>query len=873
MPDWPEKSEAASKPRKKKVRIGCVLLGLFIAAILAAALGGVIAYQYYASDLPRLDSLADYRPNLHSVVYDAKGRVMGEFRYENQRRFLVPISKAPQLMIDAFVAVEDEHFFEHKGVDYMGIARATLENLRAGEIKQGASTITQQVCRSLLLSSEKTLERKIKEAILAQRIESRFSKEEILYLYLNDIYFGHGAYGIEAAAQSYLGKSVGDLSLGEIALLVGLPQAPSRYNPYANPEAALERRRHVLKRLVDVGKIDKSTAKLAAEEELKLAPDVDYNRTVAPYFTEYIRRYAMRKYGASRVLKDGMRIYSTCDLDLQTAAQKALREGLFELANRQGYTGPQRRVAVSDRPAYLETLAKRRGDAKIEEGKRFTGLVTGISQNIATVDIGGETLRLGPPGIEWVEQVRLKGKPDRYGPFKKVDEIISEGDVILVRVKNAGIKTCFLDQQPHCQGAILSMRPQTREVVAMVGGFDFADSEFNRTLQAKRQPGSSFKPIVYAAALDAGMTPATHILDTAIVFGDGWKPRNYSNKFSGEITLREALTRSINTVTVRVAQALGHEYIARYAKRLGLMSLSGSDLSMALGAYEVIPAELINAYAVFASGGQFAEPIFIKKIEDREGHILEDNALSQQIETAPPMENIPNWKANKIKERDLIEGDPGALFDDDSPGRSEFMDDFRLRQRVQELMERRSKTPSRIDEIPMPRFHRDAEGHIISKQIISKQTAFLISSMLNSVATGGTGAKSNALKKTVAGKTGTTNRNVDAWFIGFSPDVLTGVWVGNDAGSKSLGKGETGSQAALPIWIEYMKTALADFGDKPFKVPQGIEAMQIDPASGLRAYDEQPDAYTEYFKAGAGPTEVALPPEALKPDEFFQVDF
>jgi penicillin-binding protein 1A len=856
-----------------KARVGLVMIALFVAAILAAALAGLIGYQYYAADLPHLDTLADYRPNTHSVVYDAKGRVMGEFRYENQRRFVIPVSKTPQLMIDAFVAVEDEHFFEHKGVDYVGIARATWENLRAGEIKQGASTITQQVCRSLLLSPEKTLERKIKEAILAQQIESRFSKEEILHLYLNEIYFGHGAYGVEAAAQSYLNKSVGDLSLAEIALLVGLPQAPSRYNPYRNPAAALKRRRHVLKRMVDVGKIDKTTARVAADEPLKLAPRVDYNKTVAPHFTEYIRRYLMKKYGASKVLEEGLRIYSNCDLDLQDAARKALLDGLYELANRQGYTGPLKRVAAEDRPAYIETLAERRGDGELKIGKRLPGLVTKIKKNIAFVDVGNIILRMGAPGIAWVERIKRKGLPDRFGPFKEVSEIVKEGDVILVRVKDAGNVTCFLDQAPHCQGAILSMRPETREVVAMVGGLDFADSEFNRVLQAKRQPGSSFKPVVYAAALDAGMTPATHVLDTAIVFGDGWKPRNYSNKFTGEVTLREALTRSINTVTVRVAQTLGHEYIARYAKRLGITSLAGSDLSMSLGAYEVIPAELVNAYAVFASGGRYAEPIFIKKIVDRNGNILEDNTLSEQVEMAPPMENIPDISAEKKKDRDLIEGDPNSLFAHDSPGRREFMDDFRLDLRIEELMKKRSKAPSRIKEIPMPRFHRDEKGRIISRQIISRQTAFLITSMLHSVATTGTGARSNVLKKTVAGKTGTTNRNVDAWFIGFSPDYLTGVWIGNDAGSKSLGKGETGSKAALPIWIKFMEEALSGEGDKPFAVPQGIETMLIDPAGGLRAYDEQPDAYTEYFKVGTGPTAVAPLPEELKPDEFFQVDF
>ena len=865
----PAGRSALRKPPKRR-RWPRVLAAIVLIALVSGITAAYLFYRGLAEGLPKLDGLRDYRPNIVSTVYDRKGRLMGEFFWENQRRVVVPYDKIPKVLIDAVIAVEDEHFFAHKGLDYAGIARAAIQNIKTGEIKQGASTITRQVGRTFLLSREKTWERKLREAILAVRLERNFTKDEILFLYLNQIFFGNGAYGVEAAAYNYFGKTVSQLSLGEAALLAGLPQAPSRYNPFVNREAALDRRRHVLNRMVETGAIDRAQADAARDEGLRLVAPPDVNREIAPYFTEHVRRYLMKKYGADTVLKEGLKIHTTCDLDLQREAEKAVRAGLTELAKRQGYMGPERRVARADWPDYVKGLERRRGDTPITAGVRLTGLVTRADASGATIDVGGAQFTMGSGGVSWVTRIVRKDMPARIGPFGGVDQVVSPGDAVLVRVIDPRAKTCELDQAPHSQGALVSMDVNTREVLAIVGGYSFDDSQFNRAVQAKRQPGSAFKPIVYAAALDLGMTPATRFMDTALVFADGWRPGNYSGSFSGELTMRQALAQSINTVTIRIAQAVTPAYIERFAKRLGIKSLAGSDLSMALGTYEVLPIELMNAYAVFASGGRWADPIYVRRIEDRDGNVIEDNALAPIAESVEPLPGAPDVSGQKSKV-ELQEGDPAWMLPEDSPQKIEFLKDFNVKMRS--LAPPKPKGPDRIDDVPLPDWTRDAKGRIVAKQVLSEQTAYLITSLMQSVITRGTGGRAASLGKTLAGKTGTTNEYVDAWFIGYSPEILTGVWVGNDAGSKPLGPGEAGSRAALPIWIEFMKTALKGRPDLPFATPPGIETAVIDPATGLLANDGQEGAYAEYFKAGTAPTQYAPSPDAPKPDRFFEMDF
>ncbi|MCZ7583026.1 MAG: penicillin-binding transpeptidase domain-containing protein [Deltaproteobacteria bacterium] len=384
------------------------------------------------------------------------------------------------------------------------------------------------------------------------------------------------------------------------------------------------------------------------------------------------------------MLKGGLTVRTNCDLDAQRAARRALREGLHDLTRRQGYPGPIRAVPESAIDETADALRQARYFNPPDAGDPEKGVVRSASAGGAVVDVGGETVTLPPEGVKWVSRIVRRGKPSKLGPFSKVSDVVAPGDVVLVERASAGAKTCSLVPHPASQAAIVVMSPHTREVSVIVGGYDFEESEFNRAVQAHRQPGSSFKPIVYSAALDAGMTPATHIMDTALVFADGWRPRNYSGKFSGEMTLRQALTKSVNTVTVRVAQAIGPDYIERFAKRLGLHSLAGSDLSMALGSYEVIPVELINAYAVFASGGRLAAPIYVRQVTDRNGDVLEENVLSPLVEQAPPLTGVPDLTERR-KRAGFLEGDPDVLFPEPEPGQKEFLDDFQLAMRIEEL--------------------------------------------------------------------------------------------------------------------------------------------------------------------------------------------
>jgi penicillin-binding protein 1A len=850
-----------STRRQKILRIVNVLVVLMIGGGIAAALTAVIAYWVLSADLPKLDSLDDYHPNVISYVYDDAGNVVGEFKYENQRRILIEFEQVPKTVINAFVAAEDAAFWRHEGLDYMGMVRAMIRNFATGKFSQGGSTITQQVTRSLLLSREKTMTRKIKEMILAQRIEQKLGKEDILTLYLNEIYFGNGAYGVQAAAENYFGKTVGELSLSEASVIAGLPQAPSRYSPYWNEKAARVRQQYVLRQMVREQYVTQAEATAALSEPWNLKPIEDLNVKHAPFYVEHVRRYVMAKYGAEKVLKEGLKIHTPLNMEQQQAADAAIADGLRVLAKRQGWQGPKRRISADKAQAYLDALAKRQPD-KPKPGTVVEAMVLEVGSAGARISTGGRIGHLPLAGARWIDKIVEKKRtvPMRVRDLSK---ILSPNDVIDVkRTDDANNLAFSLEPKPISQAALVAMDPNTRYVTAMVGGYDFAKSEFNRAIQARRQPGSSFKPIVYAAALDAGMTPATKIMDTALVFKDGWKPANYDRKFKGEMTLREALTKSVNTITIRIVDRISADYVYRYAKRLGIASLAGADLSMGLGTYEIPPIEIINAYAVFAAGGRFAEPIFVKRIEGRDGQVLEQHIPSGDVAPAPMMENIPDvshWGDSK----DLEQGVEVDTTVSDPVARRQFYADFGLDKRENKSEPEKSGVPStEVNE----------EDKIVFTQVIDPQTAFLITSIMHSVATRGTGARSNALGKIVAGKTGTTNNYVDAWFIGYSPDVLAGVWVGNDSGSKSLGRGESGSSAALPIWVDFMKAALGDRPNKEFKIPEGISMAKIDPETGLLAHPETPEAFSEYFKSGTEPVQYAPAPDAVDPTDFYKME-
>lgn len=869
-----------------------VLLAATVVGLVAAVVGGFWFYDQFLRDLPDLRGIEDYRPSLTSVVLDREGRPIGEF-YEEQRR-LVPIGGIPRHAQLAFVAAEDKSFFEHKGLDYSSIARAAIANLRGGGIRQGASTITQQMVKSLLLTPERTFKRKIREMILARSIEEHFTKDEILYLYVNQIYFGNGAWGIGQAARTYFGKEVADLTISESALLAGLPQRPSDYSPYRNPRSAERRRRYVLKRMWLDGFITREEYEEAFASPPEIhGPPEDENLEAAAHFTELVRRYLFETLGQSQVLREGLLIETTLDLDLQKAAVAAVRRGLEAHDRRQGYRGPQRRVTPDAIDAELERLAEenaerfvRRPIVEVEAEEIVVDLAPEdaasdaadpgdeeppaeelaaesdallgppelpfdepVSGVVLAVDARQQTARIGfGAGLEglvhlddvsWARKVDPKRSP--Y-PVDRITSIFSVGDVTTFqRIEeptgeeaekpDAGgdepdaaaeptPARVALFQVPIVQGALLSLDNASGDVIALVGGYDYEKSEFNRAVQAKRQPGSAFKPFIYGAALEQGYTPVSEVIDRPVVYTDPvsgfvWAPRNYGREFHGPMTMRDALKKSVNNATVHLFRDLGVDFVIDYARRFGIQSPLSRDLSLALGSSSVTLLELTTAYAVFPNKGHQLVPRFIRRVTTREGVVL--------------MENVPLGEPPP-----LLTGLVGA----DGQIRSATVDG----DDVEELA--LVDSPASAAQAPA------AEG---SDQVISEAAAFLMSDLLKAVVEEGTGRRLKRLGRPLAGKTGTTNEQGDAWFMGFSPDITTGVWVGHDDNSV-LGFGETGAGAALPIWGDYMRAALASRPIRDFDVPsEHIVFARIDRSTGLLADATSRDAYFQPFIEGTEP--------------------
>jgi penicillin-binding protein 1A len=794
--------------RRRFVRVFLTSLALFLVIV---GLAGWGIYLYFTYDLPRVDSLKDYTPPIISTVYSDTGEPIGEFFVE--KRIVVPIEEIPQFVLQSFVSAEDARFFQHEGLDYPAILRAFWKNIRAGEIVQGGSTITQQVARSLLLSSERKWSRKIREAILANRMEKSLSKEEILYLYLNQIYLGHGAYGIEAASQNYFGKHVQDLTLAEAAMVAGLPQAPSRNSPYNHPRMAKLRQAYVLDQMVENGYIDRVEATDALETILEIHPRKSKFLEVAPYFTEHVRRYAEEKYGRDILYKEGLQIFTTLDVAMQKAAQKAVHRGLKELDKRQGYRGPLKHLEQGEIESFCREVQETLGQSPLTEGEEVLGVVVEVRERekAVSVKVGDRIGQIELKDMKWAR------KPDPEVPYYRArvrnpKEVLQAGDVIKVRVKGLSGKTMALslEQDPLVHAALLSIDLKTGYVKAMVGGRDFQESQFNRAVQAKRQAGSAFKPIIYASAIDNGYTPGSVIVDSPIIY-DGtqdyqsWKPRNYEEKFYGPTTLRKALAKSRNVITVKIVQDIGIPYVIQYARKLGIESLLNEDLSMALGSSSVSLLELTKAYGIFGNQGRRIEPIFIKKITDKEGNILEEKLPS-------PKRVSPH------------EGDGSGV-------------------------EGGGKSP---------------------EQVVSPETAYIITNLLEGVVRNGTGWRAKALGRPCAGKTGTTDDYSDAWFMGYTPDLITGVWVGFDQ-EKPLGKDETGSRAACPIWLDYMKTVLEGKPIKHFPVTPGIVFAKIDPETGLLASPSSRNTVFECFKEGTAPTRHSET-KASRSTEFFKFD-
>ena len=764
---------------------------VFLSVLGMLGIAGI--YFYLSKDLPIISSLKDYSPHIITTVYSDDNRKIAEFYKE--RRIVIPMSKIPKTLIEAFVAAEDARFYKHKGIDFLSILRAFFKNIEAGAIVQGGSTITQQVTKSFLLTPEKSYTRKIKEAILAHRIDRTFSKDEILLLYLNQIYLGHGAYGVEAAAENYFGKSASELNLAECAMLAGLPQAPSKYSPFKFLEKAKERQIYVLNRMVAEEYINNIQATEAINVKLDIKPRRNWYIEEVPFYTEHVRRYVEEKYGTIMLYNEGLKIYTAVNIEMQKIARTEIEKGLKELDKRQGYRGPLNHFSPEEIETFSKKLQIEFDQAPLKKGKTVKGVVIDVNdrKNEITVRMGNTNGIIGIADMKWARAPNPE-IASYESSIKHVGDVLKIGDVVLVRLKGekkgADIWTLSLEQVPKVQGALLSMESETGMVKVMIGGKNFRESQFNRAIQSRRQPGSAFKPIIYSAALDKGYTAATMIIDSPIVFKDvergfRWKPKNYKEKFYGPTLLRKALAKSRNVVTIKILKDIGIDYTIDYARKLGITSNLSRDLSIALGSSGVSLLELVNAYSVFANGGFRVEPVFITKIVDRNGNILEES------------------------------------------------------------------TPMR-------------------KKVIEKSTAYIVTSLLEGVVKHGTGWRVRALGRPVAGKTGTTNNLYDAWFVGYTPRYITGTWVGFDD-KRSLGKNETGSRAASPIWLGFMQKVVAGRPIRVFQVPEGIVFSKIDAQTGLLPIPDTKKTIFECFKEGTAPTEYTKQTGAItEPEEFFK---
>ncbi|MEE9310327.1 MAG: penicillin-binding protein 1A [Cocleimonas sp.] len=738
-----------------------------IAPLIPLGVIGVIivaaTYFYYQPQLPSVDELKDTQLQLPLRVYSNENKLIAEFG--QFRRRPVKFEQTPQNLRNAFIAIEDSRFYQHKGVDFRGIARAVVVALKSGSVKQGASTITMQVARNFYFSNEKTLDRKLREAFLAFKIEGLLSKEEILELYLNKIFLGKRAYGIGSAAEIYYGKKVGELTLAQSAMIAGLPKAPSRYNPIRNPKRAKIRRDYILKRMSELSYISPEDYQSALQEKLSAKVHTVASQTYAPYMAEMARADAIKRFGEENIYKLGLKIYTTLDSKAQDNAIKSVRKNLIAYTLRHGYQGAEDSIKIADFKSTTEQQAKLK-KYKIY-ADLYPALVTKSEKEKATLLVYQQSrpVVLTLKDMKWarpyINENRRGKKP------KQVNSVIKEGDIVRVQKDTKGHWT--LSQIPKVSGALVSMNPKNGAIEAIAGGFDFTYSKFNRALQAKRQPGSSFKPFLYAAALSKGYSPATTVDDKNIeLINSTWEPKNYNLEEGGPTRLRKALAKSKNLVSIRLLQEVGLGYTIKYAKRFGFLKRTlPADLTLALGTGSATPVEMATAYSSFANGGYKIESHFIRKIVDKKGNVI----FNADPITAPSSKNnSPNHPA---------------------------------------------------------------------KRIMKPYVHYQITSMLQTVAQAGTGARSNRLgRRDLAGKTGTTDDQKDAWFCGFTPNRVTTVWVGFDR-IKPLGKKETAAGAALPLWIDFMKTALKGTKEGSWKAPRGLINVTLDAETGM-----PPDAFT-----------------------------
>ncbi|MBX7232695.1 MAG: PBP1A family penicillin-binding protein [Bdellovibrionales bacterium] len=920
-----------------------------------------------SSSLPQMITVSDYKPLLVSEVFDRKGEKIGEFSRE--KRTLVTYENIPKHLIEAFVAAEDSSFFRHDGLNYLAMVRAFLANLKAGRKVQGGSTITQQIARSLLLSSEKTYIRKIKEVILAHRMEKNLSKKEILYLYLNQIYLGQKAYGVEAASQTYFHKSVKDLNVAESALLAGLPQAPSRYSPLSNPHKAKERQRYVLSRMAEEGFISVEEAKSQAQKPVQIFVFKSYQE-LAPFYLETLRQLLIAKLGENVVFDQGIKIYTGLDLSKQKAAQREIQLGLRALDKRQGFRGAQKNLTMMDTNTENSSTSKvaefllqtrnelmddfspektlhpdgtidHRGplnlSGKDKEGRALPALAAYISVGkivkavVTKIDDkwGLVQVRFAEnKGLIDFDTMRWARKPDtslspEAAQIKKPSEALKIGDLIDVRVvgksfssqrinkellllkkakkKKEGERPDLpdfiqfaqveLEQEPISESALVSFDVKTGEIIALVGGSDFSRSQFNRALQALRQTGSAFKSLVYASALDKNYTPASLLMDVPLVYDESenksgvkgkteegqdaeslvskkWKPENHSKSFSGEVLFRNALIRSLNVPTVKLIENIGVDWVATYARRLGIFSPLNRDFTLALGSSGVTVYEMTKAFSVLANKGKRIHPLLIHRVvSQNKQNLLEEvslderfsaevSALEKDFETRR-LEYLSQQGVTTAAPKDAVRHDAKDAIRHD--GENQEPPGGEKGDVAQQLAANKKIIP--------PIFFSDPD------QVLKPQTAFVTTTLLQGVIdeAGGTGGAARALDRPVAGKTGSTSGYYDAWFIGYTPDIVSGVWVGFDE-ERSLGRGEVGGKAALPIWLGYMKAAHEGLPVRSFDVPEGIVFANIDNETGKLASESSKLVVRQAFIEGTEPQEKSHSESSDERQNFYRED-
>ena len=742
---------------------------LITSFILLSAISIISVLWTYSNDLPDYKFLKSYKPPVSSKVYSSNGDLVADFSQE--KRVFVPFNSIPKNVINAFLSAEDKNFFKHPGVDAKGVIRAVINNISnilSSKRLEGASTITQQVAKNFLLTNEVSLNRKIKEAILAFRIERALSKERILELYLNQIYLGSGAYGVAAASLEYFDKSIKDLNYSEAALLAALPKAPSRYNPYRDPDIAKFRRNLVLKNLLDNNYLTSEWYEKLTKEEIILKKNKKIYLEDAQYFIEDVRKSVIETLSYDKVYKQGFNINTPIDLNLQTIATKSLRDGLIAYDKRKGWRGPLTNKIYNSE--WKKDLEKYKLENSINWKLAIVKKINKFSAEIETEDNIEGVIEY--QSISWTK--------------KEFNKLLKPGDIIYV--KNLKENIFNLQQLPKVNGGIVVMDPFTGRVLALSGGFSFKQSEFNRATQAKRQPGSAFKPFVYALALENNFTPTSLVLDAPLVLDQGddlkmWKPENYGKKFYGPSTLRVGLEKSRNLMTVRIAQNLGVEKIVDFSKALKIYDNPEELLSISLGSTETTLLKLTSAYSVFVNGGKLVEPILIDRIQDSEGNTIFNN-----------------------DKRKCINCDQISYLTNDYP---EIKNNY--------------------------------------TQIFSPETAFQMTSILEGVVQRGTAKKLKDLNLNIAGKTGTTNKNTDTWFIGFTSNVLVGVYVGSD-NPTPLGKYETGSKTALPIFKSFISDSINKNDARPFKAAKGTVMMVVDPLTGQKAKFNSKNTIIEVFK-------------------------